>query len=334
MKSHEYTAKGNEVWRVFLRPIFGAAILSMVIHAAGWFELWPGPQAGLVTDEVFLAHQRQASRQSHPADLVLVGDSSCSAGVDAPILESLLPGGEGVVNLGLTIGLGMDVYADALVSFLDSNPGRVKWVILLVTPARLGSESSDEDQRQIWNRLSAEAAIGEEGWPDLQWVLGLSALNSRVWPRVWHRPLKGKAAYFYGFGSSFRDYLVAHRGSMVDCAEYAPPIHPQAVAYQLSEFVKEESRRFRSQIPRGVQLAIGISPIPEGQAERSFEREHRALLLEWNLSMAADCLLTNLPARLPDGMFATGAHLNARGQRWYSQRLVRELQGVTASRFN
>ncbi len=69
-------------------------------------------------------------------------------------------------------------------------------------------------------------------------------------------------------------------------------------------------------LPPGAKLAVGITPVPEGHADSSYISKHRELLVEWNTWLQADVMLTDLPARLPDGLFASRTHLNGAGQKF------------------
>lgn len=318
MRSHGYELGGREILRILLAPVLGAAALSALLHAAEALHSLPDPRPIDNPDETLLRCKFEMTRTRHPARVVLVGDSSCAAAVDAPELARRLPGQPPVLNLGLIIGLGMDIYADALDEFVKANPGQVRLVVLLVTPQLLTHEDRSVAHQQFWRRLSwnSENPSALRVGPLDLW-LGRSLMQTRVVPRLLHVPLKGRAAEFYGFTTEFQRYLLARDGSMVDPGSYHPARRGATVVPTLSPELEEQSRRFRQSVPRNARLAVGLTPLPESLAGREYPRHRDSLLQQWNRWLEADLVLTNLPAALPDGLFATPGHLNQRGQaRW------------------
>jgi hypothetical protein len=281
-------------------------------------------------DRTVLWHQHESSGSVHPAEIVLTGDSACLTGVDASRLGDSMGGQPEAWNLGLIIGLDLEIYGDAVRRFLNRNPDQARLVVLLVTPQRLKDEDLSPHHAKIWremsnhsgsqtgSRLFAAPAEGE----------GFADLRKRVASCFLDRPLPGAGGAYYGFPQGVLLYLRQHNGTLVDVGRYraSPGVNPPR--YRLSPSLEAPSRGFRALIPRSIPLATGLMPVPESSASADFDKHHDALLRGWNRWLESDVLLTNLPARMPDALFASGAHLNARGQATFTR-----LLGVELDRF-
>jgi hypothetical protein len=294
----------------------------------GWL---PGVERAANPDETILVVQHRAGHSMDPADLILVGDSSCLTGVDPVQLATHLPGRPVPLNLGLVITLPLSTYAELAGVFAERNAGTLRWVVLLVTPAKLGSTEFSEGHLSTWRGLG----MGEDGLqltdpihPALS-VLGVDVIRRRLLPHFAQRPLGGSGAVHYGFPTGVAAHLVRHRGSIIDHGVYRPERRPSRTAFSLDSGLEEPSRAFRRLLPPNMRLAAGLTPLPESHVGREHRRRQVELLEEWNEWLGADLLLTELPARLPDGLFASGAHLNAKGQQVYARLLGRALVSAT-----
>ena len=98
--------------------------------------------------------------------------------------------------------------------------------------------------------------------------------------------------------------------------------------------MQARSREFRSKIPPGVKLIIGLTPGPASTVSADAAELRTGLLREWNRWINADVLLTNLPAALPDGFFSRTSHLNQQGQRVFTSLLEKELASVLGNAVN
>lgn len=66
--------------------------------------------------------------------------------------------------------------------------------------------------------------------------------------------------------------------------------------------------------------------MPESAVTENSREQSDRMLNEFNQALHADLLLTNLPARLPDGYCSSAIHLNQRGQQFYTRLLAAEVQ--------
>jgi hypothetical protein len=329
--SHFYEFDGRQAARAVLPPVAVATALACLLLAASWLDWLPPLRAGLDPDQAVLVYKREASRTRHPARVLLIGDSACMTGVDPVLLSANLPRREAALNLGLIIGLDLTAYGEVVADFLRANPSQVECVVLLVTPQKLRGEEESAEFLRLWRHLGSERGRNDAAQP-LPWRFGLGELRARLRDRAVPRPLRGTGAEHYGFPAGIWEYLEAHQGAVVDWASYQPAARREAPDYALAQSREAGSRGLRDLIPRAVPLAVGVMPVPESLRAPDALRKRNALLDDWNRWLQADHLLKQLPAVLPDGLFASGAHLNAEGQRRFTRRLAVELRQVLPGR--
>ncbi len=331
MESHRYTASWRGILSPVLAPVVGVIIWAALIQALSSLNFLPQSHPAADPDQTLFRYKSDIVRSKSCGNMILIGDSSCTTGIDPVQLSSLLPERPCVLNLGLIIGLSLDTLASPVATFAESNPDQVRWIILLVTPQKLKGEDVGEHHEEMWERLQAGQPTAPEpqsAFEAVAEILGLAAARDRIVSHVLHRPMDGAAAEFYGFAAGLSDHLTRRLGSFVDPGTYTRPLgkQKQQPDYFISPELETSSRRLRTLLPPIVKLAVAIMPVPEGHADSSYISKHRRLLMEWNEWLNADLVLTNLPARLPDGLFASGAHLNGAGQKFFTSRLAEELQ--------
>lgn len=336
MISHEYQVTQRDWIRCFAPTIVVFALVVAMLHLSrvlGWLPL---PPVSEDPDTTVLGHQALASRSCHRAEIVLLGDSTCLMGVDALQLSRGLPGSPRVFSLALFLWLDFNVYADALSDFVAANPGAVRAVILLVSPAKLAQPSpSNSNLLKEWRVMREgyrRTALDRDthAWRD--W-LGVRLARQRLASHLLNQPLRGSGAAFYGFSSEIDAYMTRHEGSGVDYGTTLarPRSRPQtllSVEWPLAPELESETRAFRSRIPPGVKLWIGLTPSPKQDSAADARRERDDLLRRWNSWLQADALLTNLPATLPDPFFSRTAHLNEAGQKRFTAAVRKEVSAL------
>ena len=172
--------------------------------------------------------------------------------------------------------------------------------------------------------LTAPTSSPESGFPiGLHGVLGVHIFQGRVLARTLPRPLPGSFGRRYGFTDDLENYLIQNRGSAID-----PESKPATgwVEYRLADHFKSASASIRQAVPPGAKLFVGITPLPEEFAGPAYPARHAELLREWSEWLTADAALTNLPAVLPDSLFAQKTHLNEAGQLRYTESLAQALK--------
>lgn len=330
MRSHQYQFTLRDLSRALLPTLCVLAGAALLLNVGARQHLLPAPPAGWDSDSGVLVHQSLACRKPSDAQVLVVGDSTCLVGVDARALSRLLPQRTPVLSLALFIWLDLGVYGQEVADFATAHPGQVRAVVLLVSPAKLGGMAQDSAGQEFWRDLQRHGPVGP-GAAAVDW------LGGKIWR--WHflshlleTPLRGGGAAFYGFASESVAYMTAHSGSLANPGTVTPfrnPARALAVTkFELAPAMEAESRLFRSRMPAGAKLLIGLTPRPRGLSSPSSRAERDELLRQWNQWVQADILLTNLPPTLPDVFFAGGGHLNPVGQKRFTAELARELREV------
>lgn len=269
-------------------------------------------------ETVALFHQHESMESDSPADLLLVGDSSCMMGVDAPALSERLGGLSKSLNLGLIIGLSAKTYAEAVRTKIDNARVFPKVLILLISPAKLA-----EDQRNPWfEDLWQSFAISHSSIE----ASPFEFVRERLMGRLFSQSLKGNGAWEYGFTSVIWDYLEAHHGSAIDGGEFRWKGKGEGRSFKVLSTLEGEYLDFQSIIGEQVPLFVGLTPMPETYVGDSFEADREHMLATLSKWMPTAHILANLPATLPGGVFATPTHLNEQGQRVFTRYLAEILR--------
>ncbi len=322
LKSHFCECSTMDVARLLAWPLAIIALFAATMHlaaAAGWL---PAPRPTLDLDRTILTHQLEASRARQDATLVLLGDSSCLMNVDAAELTARL--GQPVLNLGTLSYLDLNASAELLRQFVAANPGQLRAVVLLQHPEALRRPAPQEYHTNLLQHLLDGRDFGPRHTVQgaLMSLLGLEIFQSRLLARVLPAPLPGAFRQTYGFSADLDRHLTEHRGSLRD-----PDVQPLrgSAEYRLAPALERASRDFRAAMPSGVKLLVGITPVPEEFAGRSYSLTRDAMLSKWGQWLEADITLTNLPPMLKDDRFVKTTHLNEAGVREFTETLARAL---------
>jgi hypothetical protein len=325
MKSHEYEFTLRDLVPLIAMPLIPLALFAVVMHVGASMAMLPKPRPTLDTDRTILFHQAEASRSQHDANLVIIGDSSSLMDVSAPTLQTALPSGNRTLSLGTLSYLDLHAYASILKHYLAANPGRLRHVVLLLHPEALRRVAPTEYHVNALNHYYAgedfcDPSIG----PFLCWVGG-EIFRGRILSRTVPSPLGGHYGKSYGFSADLWRYLSQNQGSAVDPGKFDPKEALGNAEYRLSKQLEAASKEFKAEMPAGVKLSVGITPTPESFVPPGFDQKHKEMLRDWNVWLQADVILSELPATLPDRLFAGTAHLSAEGQRLYTDLLARVL---------
>lgn len=327
MRSHFYLGSAAEWIRTIAAPLVGVAALAGVLHAAHGLGILPPARPMDNPDETLMVCKSRLIRSRNPAQVILLGDSTCGTGVEAPLLRRLLPGRPRVLNLGLYVGFGMDVYGEVLSDYVKHNPDEVKLVVLLVSPQFLRDDSAAPNALEFWHRIhQPEENRGALRHWGLSRLLGAELFKERLLRQVLRTPIP--QASLYGFSSGLAQYLEGHDGSMVELGTFHPPAHPIPDRYYLSPTLERPSREFRRCLPAGAKLAIGLTPIPASVCPPGYRELRHEWLLNWQQWTGADYALTNSAATFGDIWFATRTHPNRHGQERFTRQLAASLSRV------
>jgi hypothetical protein len=312
-----------------------ACLLGLVVllHVADILRLLPAPPITVEGGNQTLNHQFRACHSQSSAQIVLLGDSTCLVGVDAPSLSRQLPGRPGVLSLALFIQYDLTVYAEEVADFAAANPNQLRSVVLLATPPKLGGMGMSQFNN-LWEQLYDPPP---DGWQRLAAVKtdwsGARLLRRHLLSHLLATPLRLSGAAFYGFSSETEAYQTLHCGSVACPGELTIPRQKDGPRLDfnhplpLRAEIEAHSRAFRAKMPPGIKLFIGLTPVavPMAVAPPAARRQQADLLQRWNASIQADVLLTNLPPTLPYGYFTPGNHLNLMGQKFFTAKLAQEL---------
>jgi hypothetical protein len=318
MRSHTYDFSPHDILRL-VGPTFAiVAASAALLHGLTAMNALPSPRPTLDVDRTIIIHKAEASRSRDTANVLLLGDSSCLIDVSATQLSEAVGGP--VLNLGTLSYLDLNAHATLLKRFVTATPGQLKAVVLLLHPDALRRHSAEEYHVAVLeNFLAGEDHITKR---NAAYWLGLEFFRGRVLSRVLPAPLPKAYGRRYGFSSDLEAHLKRERGSAVDPDPKDFQGNPE---YRLAPQLEIQSRDFKAAVPAEVKLFVGITPVPNGFAPANHAELHREMLLQWSRWLGADAALTDLPATLPDELFAKTTHLNERGAVEYTTLLARSL---------
>lgn len=302
-----------------LLALIGVIIL---LHGLDRLDWAPKPRPLQTMDEVVFEHRRSVARSS-TADVLIIGDSSSAIDVEAPLLESLLPGASDVANQGLLMGLPLPLYAEPAAGIVSRRTPHPTHVVLLLTPRFLTREISSPYHVRLWRQLEDQRNVTDDQnypvWTSLE--IARERLVIPMLPWSTH----GRAGVFLPYVRISQDHIVEHQGSRYDVGWYNPPPGERLNDWTIRPVYLQEARRMREVLEEDAVLYVGLTPLPESAVAPGFKPLRDQMLLQLNASLGADVVLTNLPATLPNGFCATEVHLNRRGAAYYTGLLAGEL---------
>ena len=298
------------------------------MHLGAAWRLLPAPRPILDIDRTILIHQAEASRLRHGADVVFLGDSSCLMDFSAKDLEGWLPPDHRVLNLATLSYVDLPACAGLLRNYVAANPDRLRVVVLLLHPEMLrGIEPVP--QYLAWLQKfydGADACDPNTVSGRLSCLLGFDILKGRLLSRVLPVPLAKSYGRYYGFTTDLHRFLTAQQGSAIDPHQFVPQPGQGNTEYRLSAKMETAGSAFRSALPPGAQLIVGITPSPQSFVTADYPVRHLTMLADWSQCLQADGVLADLPPTLPDRFFASTTHLNEAGAQLYAKILARSLR--------
>jgi hypothetical protein len=329
MRSHEYKFGLGDLARVVVPILVVLCALSGILRLTRQIGLLPRPAAALDPNTTILMHQSRAARSPGGAELILVGDSTCLVGVDPPTLSQGLPRRMDVVNLATLSWFELRDYAELAAEFAQTNPDQVRAIVLLLTPEKLGMSRS-ERQEEFWQEVRSNSESGPHsakrpgGASD---PFGLRCLRENLLGHVLAVPLRqrGQGTAYFGFSSEVDAYMTAHHGSLLDFSAFVRPKSPFRANGTFALDLEAQTRGFRARIPQGTKLFVGFTPVAHSFCGAEAHNDRLESLHRWNQWLQADTVLTNLPACLPDVLFASKGHLNPAGQQRFTQMVATNL---------
>ena len=285
-------------------------------------------------DHLIVDTQLERLREKEPADLVLLGDSSCLMGIAAPLVAEQL-------NLEVenycTIGyVGPAGYASML---NDIKPGsrHPHWIVVALNPAQFVRQPSWESwvgyvasasQRRIRHPPTVKDAFG----------FGRRSVNRLLA----YEPLPGRFALYYGGTASVQAELRNSRGSMLDPGyglRFASlqALKASADRPNLGSIAELTPNQAFLDALRVLQLSVTrfgrrdvfllITPVPEGVLDSRGVAELNAArkAIGHTLGLTPENVL-DMPLQLPAAYFSSQTHLNQWGRIRYTEYLAEVLQ--------
>jgi hypothetical protein len=323
MTSHTYDFERADGLRVIAWPLVPVACFALLMHLAAALGILPRSRPTPDVDHVILLHQVEAARNREEAQVILVGDSSCLMDVSARQLTETLGGR--VLNLSAHSYLDLTAYAALLRAYTAAHANPPRAVVVALHPEALRRPAPEAFHMRLLDTLLDDHAPPQDlAFRDrLLRVLGLELFRDRAFCRVVPTALPGPYGRVYGFSTDLDRYMTQAGGSAVD-----PDRRPfQGNAeYRLAPPLEETSASLRAAVPRTAKLLAAITPVPAGFAGRDYASQQPAMLAERGRWLRADATLTELPATLPDDLFASTTHLTEAGMRQYTGMLGQALK--------
>lgn len=329
MKSHYYSVERQDLAGALGAPLAVLLAFAAAMHLGACLAWLPPPRPSQNMDQTILIHQAEAASRPQDAAVLLIGDSSCLMDVDAALLQDMLPGGIEVLNLGTLSYLSLDGYALLLRRYAESNPGRLRAVVLLMHPEALRLPRSDPyyvgmllaylDGRDVCMAVSLRRRLA--------CLAGLTSFRDRILSRLLPRPLPGEYGRLYGFTADLEREMTRCRGSLAAPGLYRSGPGQGNAEYRLSPQLGALGRELRRNVPDGVRVFVGITPAPQSFVLPAYADLRGGMLRAWSGVVSADAALDELPATMPDSLFASTTHLNETGMACYTRQLARALAG-------
>lgn len=330
--SSEMTSHSYEIhWRTVLRYLWVPVVIVAMFAGAArvWLKLHPNAMAAPepLPVSMILAHQWKASAGARNISTVLIGDSSCLMGVDAPLLSAYLSKKENrednVIDFGAISFYAMDEFANFVDRLIAKNRNQPKRIVLLIHPEMLRMASAGDKI----NESALFLPVGPQGdnfREHLLDALGLKLFEQRfVWAHV-PITLANQFGSYYGYQVGLEEYMAGHNGSAVEAKPFQAS-HEKNVRFVLHEPIREATKRLRARLPTNIELVVAIMPIPFSSRTATSEAEIAQLRSEWPTLLRPCTVLTNLPMTLPDNFFATHTHLSPRGQEVFTRWLAEQI---------
>ena len=326
--SHTYSGEPGRLVAAIAGPLGWVALFAAAMHLLAVLAVLPRPRPAWDMDQTILAHQVEAAVSAAPADILLLGDSSCMMNVDAVTLGTLLPGNPSVRSLATLSYLSFDGHAHMLREYLRHHPASPGTVVLLMHPESLRRLRSEPYFMEL---LQAYAERRESSLPGGYYhrairALGLQILRDHLLSRVMPRPLPPSFARAYGFQLDLERALDKGHGTLTQPGLYRPGPNDGNAEYQMVDRARPLAESLRAALPEDCRLVVGITPIPSSFAPPAHARRCRDLLATLDSWLQPHELLTGLPLTLPDDECATLTHLNQQGRAHYTTLLADALK--------
>lgn len=328
MTSQVYDFKFREVAKILGAPVAIVAALAGILHGGAAVQWLPLPRPALDIDRTILIHQAERARIAGPADVVLLGDSSCLMDIDAAILSRLLQ--RRVLNLGTLSYLDLTSIVELWQTYRRQRGAAVEALVLVLHPEFLRRNEAVPFHVNTLKHYfdGTDYCPPVDAARRLECGLGLAILRGRILSRALPLPLQGSFRQAYGFNHDLERYMDRHNGSLADPRTFNEQINVGNTEYRISPALRREVSAQSSAMLEAPLVIVALTPTPESLAGPLFESRYHALLTEWSKLVSADTSLTRLPGTLPDARFATKTHLTGPAARTFTTSIADSLKSL------
>jgi hypothetical protein len=323
MESHQYNFDAKDLLKLVGLPLLFLLLLVLALHATLRGGILPPPWPVFDVDRTILLHQANAAISGPPAEIVLIGDSSCLMDAQADQLGADL--GKTTLNLGTLSYLDLTAYALLLRDYSAHHPSP-KTVVLLMHPEALRLSGGNDYFREVLQAWRARTDLCDPRSSKPVCWLGADIIKGRVLSRLIPSPLPASYGRDYGFNWDLWNFISQHDGSAFDPHHFDVATTHGNPEYRLAKSLKEKSRAFRKSLPAGTRLLVVITPSPRGYVLPGHDQQCEKMLQEWSAWLGANGALKSLPFSMPDDLFASTTHLNERGAKEFTELLAAALR--------
>jgi hypothetical protein len=290
--SHHFDFSIGDLVRRLLPAVLGVALLAAILHLVSSTRLLPDPVPADL-DRTLLAAKAELASGTAPASVLLLGDSSCMMDVDAPELARQL--GRPVLNLGTLSYLDLTAHTALLRHALARLPSQPIDVVLLLHPGSLLRGSSLPDLDRFFRASLAQDGTGLRSAPrhPAEGLLAGVVIREQIVQPWIPSLLRADFATAYGTTWQVRRVMQRQHGSLLDPTRFDAAAFQGRYEFHVHPRMEPACREFRSAIPAGTRLWVGLTPLPESLALSDHATRIETVLGTWAAWLRPDRVLNS-----------------------------------------
>lgn len=326
LPSHRCEFTVTRLLRTLAGPVAAAALLAVVLHVAGAFQLLPQGAPGNLDQALLREKVRLASDPNAAAPVLILGDSSALMNVSARLLAEEL--GTPVLNLATLSHVDLAAQAELLRRHLATHPAAPTDLILLLHPEALWRGPGAQPLGQHLRALLDQNAPGAPGATpsfqapaSLSETLGGRLIREHLIQALLPTPLRGAFGHAHGTTWEIARELRRQNGSLQDPSTFQPGSEAPRTEYRLDPAQCTASEALQAEVPATTRLWLGLTPSPESVTDARSVARRRSLLDAWARCLRPHQVLAQLPESQPDADFASLTHLRPAAVPAFTRRL-------------
>ena len=310
-----------ELLRFFGTVVFNLLLLSLLLQAGVYFELFPQSSARLDVDRVIISNKVNLSKVENNAEILLIGDSSCLMNIDANKFSDI--SGKKTYNLGTLSYLDFESYGTLLTNALNNNK-EVSLVCLFLHPEFLRRVTPSDTHIAFFRSCNNDV----HGFNTNTDNLIYSLLNLNIFEDVFYGktpiPLKNSFRQHYGFTTFLDKYLYEHNGSAIDPRVFDSMMDHGNVLYKITDKKIDQLIKFTALVPNDCKFMLCLSPVPNVITGINYSGTMQSMIEKIIKNVKIDNIL-QMPFTLPANDFATKTHLNSASRVAYTDTVYKEM---------